>query len=277
MNFGPDQLPAALVLTFDNLGEASELEQGTWPAGAALGSHPSVTDALPRLLDELEADGLSATFFVEAINCELYPDAVLEIGRRGHELGLHGWRHEQWGSLPVEDERGLLARGMRAFGSLGIEARGFRPPGGALTPHSPELLREAGFDWCSPAGSGAGVRGGLSYVPFEWELVDAYHLMARFAASRERRGDGAEPANPRALVSRLARELDGVPESGRQRTLILHPFLMLDPAWLSGVHYLLGRIRALALGGRTWVVSGGTFAHWLLSLPEPPQPVLESG
>ena len=66
-----------VVLTFDNLGEASELERGTWPPDEPLGRHPSVLTALPRLLSELDVLGLRATFFVEAINCELYPDALL--------------------------------------------------------------------------------------------------------------------------------------------------------------------------------------------------------
>ena len=46
---------AALVLTFDNLGEATELERGGLDPGARLGEHPSVTEALPWLLDALDA------------------------------------------------------------------------------------------------------------------------------------------------------------------------------------------------------------------------------
>ena len=92
--FGPEGLPGALVLTIDNLGEASALERGE--AFAPTRRDPSVTQALPWLLDELDRHGLTATFFVEAINCELYPDAVAGIAARGHELGHHGWSHEQW-------------------------------------------------------------------------------------------------------------------------------------------------------------------------------------
>ena len=62
-----------IALTFDNLGEAADLERGLWPDDAPLGRHPSVTVALPRLLDELADLDLRATFCVEALNCELYP------------------------------------------------------------------------------------------------------------------------------------------------------------------------------------------------------------
>src|SRR5689334_22663775 len=121
---GPCAIPSgSLVLTFDNLGEATELERGGRPS--SLGSHPSVTEALPWLLDALDACGLRATFFVEGINCELYPDEVRRIASRGHELGMHGWRHEEWSGLSVDRERKILERCMAAFASLGLSVSGF--------------------------------------------------------------------------------------------------------------------------------------------------------
>ena len=46
--YGPDGSARAIVLTFDNLGEASALERGTWSPHTPLGEDPSVTAALPR-------------------------------------------------------------------------------------------------------------------------------------------------------------------------------------------------------------------------------------
>jgi hypothetical protein len=43
--------PDAILLSFDNLGEASELERGTWPATCGVGHHRSVIEALPWLAD----------------------------------------------------------------------------------------------------------------------------------------------------------------------------------------------------------------------------------
>ena len=60
-----------IALTFDNLGEAADLERGLWPESEPLGAHVSVTAVLPRLLDELDELGLRATVCVEAINCEM--------------------------------------------------------------------------------------------------------------------------------------------------------------------------------------------------------------
>ena len=258
--FGPDRLPSALVLTFDNLGEASALERGTQPPNMPLGRDPSVLQALPWLLDELERHRLTATFFVEAINCELYPDAVREIATRGHELGHHGWAHETWRDLPPDAERDVLARGIDAFVNLGLRPRGFRPPGGELTADSPALLRHHGLDWCSPEGDRDEVRDGLAYVPFDWELVDAYHLMGSFGTLRAQRGGPETPRPPAEVADRLERRLG----TGRQ-TLILHPFLMLDDAWAAGVSRLLARIADVSASRRTWVVPGGLFADWQLA------------
>lgn len=243
-----------VVLTFDNLGEASALQRGTWDPDTPLGSDPSVTRALPWLLDALDASGLRATFFVEAINCELNPDALRAIRVRGHELGVHGWEHEEWGALDAGAERDLLERATRAFAALGLDARGFRPPGGALTERTPALLRELGFAWCSPAGEGPPfTRDGLLVIPFDWELVDAYHLMERFADLRQRRGDGPAPLGAEAAGERMARALRG---GVGEQTVIMHPFLMLDVAWRAQVQPLLER---MASGAR--VIPGGRFAR----------------
>jgi peptidoglycan/xylan/chitin deacetylase (PgdA/CDA1 family) len=253
----PELMTSTLVLTFDNLGEASALERGEQATPTR--RDPSVTKALPWLLDELDRHALTATFFLEAINCELYPDAVREIAARGHELGHHGWSHETWRELSPADERGALRLGAEAFESLGLRPRGFRPPGGELTESSPALLREHGFEWCSPVGDATEIRDGLVYVPFEWELVDAYHLMDSFGALRVSRGDREEPRAPAQLADWLTHRI----AAGGHQTLILHPFLMLDEAWAAGVTRLLAAVAELARDGLTSVVPGGVFADWL--------------
>jgi peptidoglycan/xylan/chitin deacetylase (PgdA/CDA1 family) len=254
MTGGPGQ--RSIVLTFDNLGEASALQRGTWDSHTPLGSDPSVTQALPWLLDVLDHSGLRATFFVEAINCGLNPGALRTISARGHELGVHGWEHEVWGELDARTERELLHRAARAFAALGLGARGFRPPGGQLTERTPALLRELSFEWCSPAAGAdlpASVGGGLTVVPFDWELVDAYHLMERFTDLRERRGDSAAPRSAAATGKRMAAALR---DAASLRTVILHPFLMLDPAWQAEVPLLLD-----VMTEQGEVVTGGAFAR----------------
>ncbi|HEY2260788.1 MAG TPA: polysaccharide deacetylase family protein [Solirubrobacteraceae bacterium] len=257
MNPGTDSPSDAVVLTFDNLGEATELERGTWPAGRPLGRHPSVRLALPRLLAALDTAGLSATFFVEAINCQLNPQALREISARGHELGMHGWRHETWAELPADQERELLERGTGAFAELGLPVAAFRPPGGELTERTAALLGELGYRWCSPVGGRATVDERLALVPFEWELVDAYYLMESFAQLR----GGGPPLPAGEVADRMTDALLG--GSGSPRTLILHPFLMVDEQWWVGTQRLLQTVAHLVGEGRVWAGPGGRFVDRL--------------
>jgi peptidoglycan/xylan/chitin deacetylase (PgdA/CDA1 family) len=212
------------ALTFDNLGEAADVERGQWPADASLGAHRSVTVALPRLLDELGALGLRATFCVEALNCELYPEAVRDIAARGHEVAMHGWRHEAWSALEAEREDALLERGHAAFAALGIDVRGFRPPGGELGARGRAPLVAHGFRWCSPAGARRARDGALAIVPFAWPLVDAYHRLDSFADRRAAAGDPREALGPEEAADALIDALAAAAEP----TVILHPFLMAD-------------------------------------------------
>jgi peptidoglycan/xylan/chitin deacetylase (PgdA/CDA1 family) len=230
-----------IALTFDNLGEAADLERGVWPADAPLGRHPSVTRVLPGLLDELDACGLSATFCVEGLNCEMYPDAVGEIALRGHGIGVHGWRHEAWSELSENPgrERALLERACAAFGALGVPVHGFRPPGGGVTPATEDLLCELGYAWWSlSAGDPAPPAGThrLAGVHYEWPLVDAYGLMESFADLRRTLGDPGAPLAASDLGDRFARRLTRTEGAD---VVILHPFLMLDPAWRRQVSRLL--------------------------------------
>ena len=218
--------------------------------------HPSVTEALPRLLDELATRSLTATFFVEAINCERNPEAVQSIAQRGHEVAHHGWRHEQWSALEATEERNILSTGVSAFAMLGLRVTGFRPPGGELTARSPALLAETGFEWCSPAGNAPNPAGALDYIPFEWEMVDAYHLMERFAPLRERRKDHPDVLDPPAVAQRFEAAVDRLATRGGRRTLVMHPFLMLDDRWFDSVRALLDRMRELAAAGHLAVVPG---------------------
>jgi len=242
-----------IALTFDNLGEAADVERGLWPDDAPLGRHPSVTVALPRLLDELDALGLAATFCVEALNCELYPEAVRGIAARGHELAMHAWRHEQWGELEPEREDALLARGRAAFAAIGLDdVVGFRPPGGELTAASPALLAHHGFTWCSPHGTRRERSDGLASVPFAWGLVDAYHRLDAFAARRVADGDPEAALDPGATATALLGRLAAEPAP----TLILHPFLMVDDAGWDAARRVL---RALA-GRRDEIATAGAVA-----------------
>ena len=206
-------------LTFDNLGEVADLERGRWPADAPLGRHASVTRTLPRVLELLASADVRATFFVEGLNAELYPDALRSIADAGHEVAFHGWQHEQWADLSPQEERESFERGVTALDGLGLRPVGFRPPGGELTSVSLDLLREFGFEYCSPLGTSVERRDGLVLLPFRWELVDALYYLPHFAGAARRGGAaaaGAPARSDRRRARRLRRaDLPPVPARGR--------------------------------------------------------------
>ncbi len=239
-------VPPTVSMTFDNLGEAAELERGTWPEGRPLGEHFSVRESLPQLLSMLAAEDLRATFFVEGLSGELYPGALSGLGAAGHEVACHGWRHEHWSELEPDREHELLERARTALGG----PVGFRPPGGTLTARSPQLLSELGFGYCSPAGERAGRLEGVAVLPFRWRLIDAYHYLPHFGELRARHGDPEEPMAPAALRDALLGALDEHLGGGGHLVLLFHPFLLsAGPDAVSALAEIVGRVGELARAG----------------------------
>jgi peptidoglycan/xylan/chitin deacetylase (PgdA/CDA1 family) len=267
-NRGPDSRLATVSVTFDNLGEAADLERGLWPEDKPLGHHFSVRRMLPRILGTLEELGLHATFFVEGINADLHPKALLQIANSGHELGYHGWRHEYWPNLGPSEEARLLERGVHKMHELGVRQHGFRPPGGRLTASSPELLENLGFTYCSPAGLGIGFIGDLVVLPFEWRLVDAYYYLPRFGALRKSATGSSEPLSPDGFREILSSALRGVVRDGGHLTLLFHPFLEEQEDRFEIMRGALEELSDLAEDGVVWCAPFRDVASWVRERPE---------
>ena len=266
--WGPEARRAAVSVTFDNLGEAADLERGLWPEDKPLGHHFSVRRMLPRILGMLEELGLHVTFFVEGINTELHPEALLQIANSGHELGYHGWRHEYWPNLSPSEEARLLERGVHKMHELGVRPRGFRPPGGRLTASSPELLENLDFTYCSPAGLGIGFLGKLVVLPFEWRLVDAYYYLPRFGTLRKSATGSSEPLSPVRFREILSSALQGVVRDGGHLTLLFHPFLEEQEDRFEIMRGALEELGDLAEDSVVWCAPYRDVASWVREHPE---------
>jgi peptidoglycan/xylan/chitin deacetylase (PgdA/CDA1 family) len=226
----PGGARGALCLSFDNLGEAAEIELGALaPEDPTVGEHPTATRVLPSLLDALGERGLSATFFVEGLNAELYPEALRAIAAAGHEVAYHAWRHEQWGELSAAEQAENLARGVTAFEALDLSVAGLRPPGGQLGDGGLDVLREAGLRYCSPAGEGVGVNGSFAFIPFQWRHVDATSMLPGLDPVREQMTGSPNPLDARTFVAYIEREIGAIEQQGGFMSIVLH-LPMLD--WL---------------------------------------------
>src|SRR6202000_130466 len=103
-------------------GEAAEVGAGARDPSLPLGGHPTATVAVPEILAALGARGLRATFFVEGLNAEVYPELLRRIDAERHEAAYHAWTHEQWAELDVAAQAENLAPGIAAFEGMGLRA-----------------------------------------------------------------------------------------------------------------------------------------------------------
>ncbi len=260
----PGGARGALCLSFDNLGEAAAIELGALaPDDPSIGEHPTVTRALPSLLGMLGERELVATFFVEGLNAEIYPDALKAIAAGGHEGAYHAWRHEQWDELSAVEQAENLARGVSAFAAIGLEVVGFRPPGGQLSPGGTEVLREAGLRYCSPAGAGAGTGDGIALLPFKWCHVDASCVLPPLGRVRGQMTGSPDPLDPDGFLAYLEAEVERLSSEGGFAALVLH-LPMFD--WWGEER--LGALFDLLAGSdeddRLWIATCATVAEHVL-------------
>jgi peptidoglycan/xylan/chitin deacetylase (PgdA/CDA1 family) len=265
MALGP--VGGILSLTFDNLGEAAELEMGALPADAPLGDHVTATEVVPSLLDRLAERELAATFFVEGLNAEIYPELLKKIDADGHEVAFHAWRHEDWASLSPAEQADNLAHGLAGFERLGLRATGLRPPGGRLGPGGTAVLREAGLRYCSPAGAGAGIDGGVALLPFQWRHLDATCVLPPLAGAREQMTGSSDPVEPAAFLASLVREIDELANTGGYLAIVLHLFML---GWLGdeNLDALLDRVTAATNQDELWVARCDEVAEHVLAHPD---------
>ena len=104
--------------------------------------------ALRRILALLESRGITSTFFVPGHTARAYPDTVKAIHAAGHEIGHHGWVHENPVTLTPEREREVLQKGLDALHDVaGVRPVGYRSPGWDNSPATVPLLLEFGFEY----------------------------------------------------------------------------------------------------------------------------------
>lgn len=99
-----------------------------------------------RLLAWLADAGIHATWFIPGHTAETFPAVVAKIAAGGHEIGNHGYLHENPSRLSPDEEKRALDRGSAALRRIiGRDPIGYRSPGADLSTNSVALLVERGF------------------------------------------------------------------------------------------------------------------------------------
>lgn len=106
--------------------------------------------AVPRILNLLSERNILSTWFIPGHTVETYPEVCQEIVAAGHEVGLHGYAHENVGTLDETQEREMFRRSYGIVEDLsGVSPRGNRAPAWDLTPHTVEIMLELGLHYDS--------------------------------------------------------------------------------------------------------------------------------
>jgi peptidoglycan/xylan/chitin deacetylase (PgdA/CDA1 family) len=102
--------------------------------------------AVPRILKILEREAIPATFFITGHSAETYPEQTRAIAAAGHEIGHHGYLHENPIDLSPDEEERVMARGLEALDAVaGVRPVGYRSPSWDNSPHTIDLLMRYGF------------------------------------------------------------------------------------------------------------------------------------
>ncbi|WP_163025899.1 polysaccharide deacetylase family protein [Chachezhania antarctica] len=134
-----------IALTFDFDGMSNWIANGaTSPSMVSRGEFGPI--GLLRILDLLDRHDLPGTFFVPGHTALAFPDHCREIAAAGHEIGHHGWVHENPVRLTPEQERDVLQRGLTVLEeTTGTRPVGYRSPAWDISPATIPLLIEHGF------------------------------------------------------------------------------------------------------------------------------------
>ena len=97
-----------------------------------------------RLLEGLEQRNVKATFFLCGYRLADYKSLANKIFDQGHEIGLHGYSHENLGKMTAAQIRKEL-KNTAALLPEGCEATLLRPPGGASGQALGQVCRELGL------------------------------------------------------------------------------------------------------------------------------------
>ncbi|MEM8776072.1 MAG: polysaccharide deacetylase [Pseudomonadota bacterium] len=185
------------------------------------------TVAIPRILDTYRRLGLKQSFFIPGWCMENYPDAVEAMLKDGHEIGHHGWIHEDplvtKGASQEEAFEQALETHIRM---TGVKPRGYRAPVYNVTQQVIDLLIQHKFRYDSSLMADdipyvmQTEAGSLYEMPVHWG-TDDWPPFAHY----DEIGYMMPVRGPSAGLEGFWEEFEAQYEAGGFFMLIVHPFL----------------------------------------------------
>lgn len=247
----PNDAPFAVAISFDSDHETPWLNAGDTRPGALSEAEYGFRRGMPRILRLLDDYQVKATFFVPGLAARLHPTDIDSVLEHGHEVGLHGWKHERTSDLGLGEEEDLLNRSIDLFRKeFGIKPQGMRTPSLDTSANTLPLALAAGLLYDSSLMSDddpyelviKGKPTGLIEVPVDWIRDDAVYFLTV-------RDSGLRPHLSPDDVARIwsVEMLGAVAEKGLFQ-LTLHPDIIGHRSRIK----ILDQVLAQALNAGAW-------------------------
>ncbi|MGR3501641.1 polysaccharide deacetylase family protein [Pseudaestuariivita sp.] len=183
--------------------------------------------AMPRILETYRRLGLKQSFFIPGWCLDTYPDTVDAILKGGHEIGHHGWIHEDPIATKGAPQEEAFGKAMDAhMRRVGKAPAGYRAPVYNVTQQVLDLLVEHKFRYDSSLmGDDIPYRmetgpGALYEMPVHWG-TDDWPPFAHY----DEIGYMMPVRGPSAGLSAFWEEFEAQYAAGGFFMLIVHPFL----------------------------------------------------
>ena len=102
----------------------------------------------PRLLELFKRKGLTTTWFITGHSVETFPEQMKAVAEAGHEIGIHGYSHENPIAMTPEQEEEVLDRSIDLITQLsGKRPTGYVAPWWEFSNVTNELLLKKGIKY----------------------------------------------------------------------------------------------------------------------------------
>ena len=122
----------------------------------------------PRLLKLFDRYGIRTSWFIPGHSIETFPEQMKLVADAGHEVGAHGYSHENPIAMTPKQEEDVLLRSIDAIAKLtGRPPRGYVAPWWEMSSVTAELLLKHGFRYDHSQGYN-------DFVPFYARVGDSW-------------------------------------------------------------------------------------------------------
>jgi peptidoglycan/xylan/chitin deacetylase (PgdA/CDA1 family) len=129
---------AGWIGSYGGANSPSDIQRGVW-AGEV---------GTPRLLKLFERYELKTSWFIPGHSIETFPDQVRMVAEAGHEIGAHGYLHENPVSMTPAQEEEVLVHSIALVETLsGRRPRGYVAPWWEMSSVTVDLLLKHGFTY----------------------------------------------------------------------------------------------------------------------------------